>query len=217
MPKIPCQQCQNIFYVKPVYLTKGYGKYCSQGCYGKSRSHPPRVCAWCGQPFQVHKHNKIYCSRLCYRSHEKAINDARHAPGKRRCSQCKQLKRVACFNHNVRSRSGYLAACKPCEHKLAKIRRKRNPEKTSIANRTRKARKRHAPIAEHISLDVIFIRDHQICSLCHTRVKRKEASVDHIIPLSKGGMHSYVNCALAHKRCNSSKNNRLVLQQLRLF
>ncbi len=35
------------------------------------------------------------------------------------------------------------------------------------------------------------------------------ASVDHIVPLSKGGEHTVDNLQLAHFRCNLSKGNRL--------
>ena len=39
------------------------------------------------------------------------------------------------------------------------------------------------------------------------RSRSKEApSIDHIVPLSKGGEHSYANCALAHTGCNSAKS-----------
>lgn len=33
-------------------------------------------------------------------------------------------------------------------------------------------------------------------------------SVDHVIPLSKGGTHTWDNVKLAHKRCNSKKGNK---------
>jgi len=35
------------------------------------------------------------------------------------------------------------------------------------------------------------------------------ATIDHIIPLSKGGLHMMSNCQLAHRRCNSYKGNEI--------
>lgn len=92
-----------------------------------------------------------------------------------------------------------------------------NPAKAKEASALRKARKRHAPVVEAVSLAVIYQRDQGICSLCHQPVNRAEASMDHIVPLSKGGEHSYRNIALAHLSCNLAKNNKVVLQQMRLF
>ena len=35
------------------------------------------------------------------------------------------------------------------------------------------------------------------------------ATVDHIIPLSKDGLHAKANCQLAHRLCNSLKQDTL--------
>jgi 5-methylcytosine-specific restriction endonuclease McrA len=78
-------------------------------------------------------------------------------------------------------------------------------------------RHRTAQVIEPVSLDVLYTRDQGICSLCHAPVSRADASIDHIIPVRKGGEHSYRNTALAHRRCNSGKRDRVVVQQLRLF
>ena len=74
-----------------------------------------------------------------------------------------------------------------------------------------------APGAEKVSIAVLYIRDNKTCTLCHTHVKRSEWSIDHIIPLAKGGTHTYRNTALAHKLCNSRKRDKVVTQQLPMF
>lgn len=81
----------------------------------------------------------------------------------------------------------------------------------------RRARRRHAAVYEMIHRALVFARDQWICQLCHTRVKPQDASLDHIIPLSKGGEESYRNVCLVHTWCNSKKGNRAVAQQMRLF
>jgi len=81
----------------------------------------------------------------------------------------------------------------------------------------RRASKRMAPIVEKINPEIIFTRDKWICQLCHKRVHRRNASLDHVIPLSLKGEHSYRNIVLVHKRCNSQKGNRAIPQQQRLL
>lgn len=80
----------------------------------------------------------------------------------------------------------------------------------------RRARKL-AAFVEDVSLDVLYRRDQRTCSICHKKIARCDATVDHIVPLSKGGKHSYQNTALACKSCNFSKSNRVVMQQMRLL
>lgn len=92
-----------------------------------------------------------------------------------------------------------------------------NPDKRHALNQQRRARKRNAPVIERISRTLVYKRDKGICSLCHRPVKKAEMSLDHIIPLSKGGEHSYKNICLTHLGCNIRKGNRPTIQQLRLF
>lgn len=62
----------------------------------------------------------------------------------------------------------------------------------------------------------IFERDNWICGLCNEPIDREatfpnpySVSLDHIIPVVRGGDHIPENCQAAHLRCNSSKNGRL--------
>ena len=59
---------------------------------------------------------------------------------------------------------------------------------------------------------IVFERNNWICQLCQTPVSKSKnrnlvdiASLDHIIPISKGGEHSYANTQLAHLSCNIRK------------
>jgi 5-methylcytosine-specific restriction endonuclease McrA len=60
----------------------------------------------------------------------------------------------------------------------------------------------------------VYWRDKWRCGLCHEKVDRALrypnplcASLDHVIPLSRGGTHTYANVQCAHLRCNVLKNN----------
>jgi 5-methylcytosine-specific restriction endonuclease McrA len=47
-----------------------------------------------------------------------------------------------------------------------------------------------------------------MCGICEGFIEG-EFHVDHVIPLSKGGMHGYINVQPAHPRCNVRKGARV--------
>jgi len=51
----------------------------------------------------------------------------------------------------------------------------------------------------------VFIRDAYKCQYCGTNI---ELTIDHIIPVSRGGKNTFENCVAACKPCNNKKNNR---------
>ncbi len=71
----------------------------------------------------------------------------------------------------------------------------------------RRARK-YAVAWERVGLLTIVRRDHSRCGLCGGFVPKKQRSLDHIVPLSKGGSHTKANIQLAHLLCNVRRGNR---------
>jgi 5-methylcytosine-specific restriction endonuclease McrA len=51
----------------------------------------------------------------------------------------------------------------------------------------------------------VFARDGWVCQYCGVTAE----NVDHVIPKSKGGEHSWENVVAACKRCNQRKENRM--------
>lgn len=48
-----------------------------------------------------------------------------------------------------------------------------------------------------------------ICALCGKPIEdMKECTIDHIIPVSKGGLTTVENCQLAHRKCNLVRGNQ---------
>ena len=75
--------------------------------------------------------------------------------------------------------------------------------------------KTNEPLGSFLRID-IYNRDKWICQICKKSVEKnlyfpnpKCASLDHIIPLSRGGTHESGNVQLAHLSCNTSKGNRV--------
>ena len=66
-----------------------------------------------------------------------------------------------------------------------------------------------------INLQLLCERDHGICAICGKPVNMETdacnneyGSIDHIIPLAKGGTHTWDNVQLAHRVCNSKKGTQ---------
>lgn len=79
----------------------------------------------------------------------------------------------------------------------------------------RRARKKNTQV-EPIKNIVVFDRDRWVCQICKQVVDVNleyphpfSASLDHVIPLSKGGTHTMDNIQLAHLVCNVKKHAKL--------
>ena len=57
-------------------------------------------------------------------------------------------------------------------------------------------------------LDIV-VRSSGHCGICESLVEPGTESIDHIIPLARGGEDRAENCQLAHRRCNAKKYTRL--------
>lgn len=79
------------------------------------------------------------------------------------------------------------------------------------------ARLANTRFVEYVDLDILCIRDNWRCHVCRKRVKREDASRDHIVPASKQGEMSYINILLAHSWCNSSRGAGRLPAQFLLF
>lgn len=54
----------------------------------------------------------------------------------------------------------------------------------------------------------IYRRDNFECQYCGGRPGLKYLSIDHVLPVSKGGKTNWENCVVACVRCNTRKGNR---------
>ena len=89
-----------------------------------------------------------------------------------------------------------------------------NPDKLSGYSRKYYAL-RHG--VNHVDYDEIYIyeRDGWICGICGRKINKRlkhpnplSRSIDHILPISRGGMDAPVNLQASHLRCNVIKNTQ---------
>lgn len=57
--------------------------------------------------------------------------------------------------------------------------------------------------------DMLKANNPWVCGLCGHRIKKVDLTVDHIVPLSRGGSHDISNLRLVHAKCNVIKGNDL--------
>jgi hypothetical protein len=55
----------------------------------------------------------------------------------------------------------------------------------------------------------LFARDRQVCAYCGRCCHDDELTREHIVPTSRGGLDSWMNCITACRGCNGRKGNRL--------
>lgn len=180
----PCIYCS-----EPVEMnatSAGRGKMAHLKC---KRANSPRtapaVCQGCGSPFQSVKRSDGRWTECCSKS----------------CARRREVDKGSNTLRIVR---------------LADDERdKRAFARGEEARRKRRARLLEVPRDPYTTASIAE-RDECICGLCGGLVDLtlqwpapQSASVDHILPLSRGGDDTLKNVQLAHLACNLGKNNRI--------
>ena len=156
------------------------------------------VCAFCQTAFTA-GHKRKHCSPLCKsRANEEKIRSRLTA------EHNKNVKPVNCQGCNVwfsplRGYSTRAVYCSVCHASV--------PYCVSSAVRRTRLKAANVEVVDRLK---VFDRDRWLCRLCGIKVMRKpyqpnSAELDHITPLSKGGLHSYANTQCACRKCNGAK------------
>lgn len=161
----------------------------------------PRPCRSCGEAFSAKRDEARFCSTRCNTTFRRTNHDGSCSTSDcHRTSEARGLC-IVCWKRAGRA-SGQILP-EPWNERRKANSHKRRAQK--LGTRTELLR----PID-------IYERDIWLCGLCSTAVDPDAAwpdpmspSLDHILPLSKGGAHTYENVQLAHLTCNVSKGNRV--------
>ena len=54
----------------------------------------------------------------------------------------------------------------------------------------------------------VYLRDNGQCQYCSNYISRSESTLDHVMPVSKGGKSVWENCVTACAPCNSNKSDK---------
>ncbi len=54
----------------------------------------------------------------------------------------------------------------------------------------------------------LFARDRHVCAYCGAHCSESDLTVEHIVPVSRGGRHEWTNVVTACRSCNTRKGNR---------
>lgn len=226
-----CEHCGVTFKPKASNRTR----FCSRDCsyahlkvHGRPERRKPQVqaepwptCEICGKPASIRTAKT--CSEECRaeynRRYSRVLSASKKAIEPRPCKECGKVFTPEYGN----KRKSY------CSDQCGKKARRRKSKKhTGVLNNVTRKRLRAMygdswrSMYEPINKRRVFERDKWRCQLCGCKVKRttewdpRQATIDHIIPLSLGGEHKYTNVQTACMECNSKKGATIQGQQ-RLF
>lgn len=69
---------------------------------------------------------------------------------------------------------------------------------------------RNVPSSPKVTKKNVWLRDNGVCQYCSKKVRLFEATIDHVVPKSKGGTNAWDNVTLACSKCNQKKGSRLL-------
>lgn len=94
-----------------------------------------------------------------------------------------------------------------------------NPEKLRIYWNTRRMRLQDVGCGTITERDLrrLLERQRGLCPVCSRVMTPATMSLDHIIPISRGGKHTIGNLAYVHRRCNSLKSASTMTELRKAF
>lgn len=225
--------CMNpkCFAVKTERWTRGLCDRCYQAACksGEIKKYPRevRVCGRCGMVFEIRSSKSRYCSSKC-QLETTAIRRRRvtmENEDKKRGRVCNMCPNAIPVSAKAQAKSCSVK-CQQASWYEENERRLRsaarewslaNPEKVIDYRHRRRSRKRNAPYEMNIDVLAVCERDNFECWICDTPVDMTlkhpnplSKNLDHIIPLARGGTHTFNNLALSHSKCNLKKGTRVL-------
>lgn len=218
-----CEHCGGTF------QRRGRGKdalrFCSRDCgfaHQKANATGPKPqgackvffkgCAQCEQLFTARAFNARYCSNACstkeYETRSLRQRIEAH-PGRIECT-CRECGKGFVAEYGNTRRIFCSAECS--KRSVKRIWRKKERARLRLV------------YVEAVDPTKVFERDKWRCQECGVRTPRRlrgtyddrAPELDHVVPLSQGGEHSYRNTQCLCRSCNGAKSNN-VRGQLRLF
>lgn len=158
---------------------------------------PTQTCNYCEKEFQPNVNNSNWqksCSLKCSWKNRNAVRSR---------------------NRAAAPKSWVVRFCVNCGRQFEASGRGRDRKKycsgscASVIYNSRRRTALMGTFVEDIDRGQVFRNHNGFCYLCG-QIIIGYWELDHIIPVSRGGLHAYSNVAPTHRRCNASKNNKLL-------
>jgi 5-methylcytosine-specific restriction endonuclease McrA len=206
-----------------------YAKYCSSRCKSRASNakrykRPVRTCSGCGGDLTDRHGSVKYCSNACRRWVASGKSELRTMAD--RCRQCS--------GSIPNPRAGKVFCSKKCKMRAVQVNRVRddharylrererriayaiayaaaNPHVGQTAKRRRKALLAQAGVFAVTAKDWRRLKDRHggRCAYCDVKAP---LTMEHVVPISRGGTHGVGNLLPACANCNSSKRHRLLVE-----
>lgn len=231
-----CKYCEKVFTTSKGCLSY-CSKRCRDNASKVRRGIAPTIdvkkeCPVCGVVFTTPNKRKIYCTKRCS---DKANDRKKHRSWDQWKIECEQT-RIKNQEQKERERREYIKAhtvkriCSYCGEEFMcydKLARTTCSKECSrkLKNIRREDRIPKSQKVDRITLKRLYKRDKGICYLCggvcdwnSKNISKKGnvypgdeyPTIEHIIPISKGGMDAWDNVALAHWKCNLNKADGII-------
>lgn len=183
---------------------------------------PDRECMVCGTMFEVTKHRKTCCSPACTKGRSATVLKRQRLAGlpDRECEFCLEpvpmsARRDARFcSVSCQQARWYVDHAVELRARTAEWNRVNDGRRRAYRH-ARRARM-YAVAYETFDAWEIAERDGWVCHICSLPVDRAlgypdpgSKSIDHVLPLIKGGSHTRANVAISHLLCNIKKKDRV--------
>jgi len=165
-----------------------------------------KICQGCGTEIhRKHRHGGDalkYCSRDCAFAHQKQWRPA-HLQPRLRMQKVEQYCLHCGVNVGMDYQPRYCSeGCKWSAYKT-----RHDDALPRAAQRAAKRRARKLSVfLDDVDRWVVWERDAGFCGICGDAVAFEDMHLEHVIPLSRGGEHSYSNTQPAHAHCNQVKH-----------
>lgn len=193
--------------------------YCSVACAGKGNAEKRRKYA-----------NASEAKKAYYERYKERTAPEREAKKQERESlaQARKAKREA---EQERVRAEKMHPCEVCGAVTDRPKYCSEPCKNKAHHRRKEITRRHklrdnGEVDYSVTLDKLIKRDRNTCHICGGKCDMKDGetvdgafiagdsypSIDHLIPVAHGGVHTWDNVKLAHRICNTKKSARRVFE-----
>lgn len=213
-----CIGCDSIFQIKDA---RGARKFCYSCRPDRGNGGLLCTCVDCGATWRPTRP-----ARRCGRCHHvnagkkrnaRQMNAYRHrlkmlaTEAKRRQRKAAKFiylegRCVVCSYPTWRDAVGVGKGVRTCGTATCQLKYSRRLESTKDSDAQRNHRRRTAARAgDDIRKSQVWKRDGGVCHLCGLPADIRAWHLDHVLPLSQGGTHTWDNVAVSHPACNLSK------------